>query len=395
MRRFSLYDAEGELGRRWNAPGQLSVESAAPGARVSLERAVGVDADGGAPVAPAAPRDLGPTPLAPTPIERGAYVVIVSAPGRAPLRYPVIVGRGEKLALALDPPLVAEVPEGFVYIAPGRFLFGSADEEGVRRGFFNALPRHEVRTGSYLIGRSEVTFRDWIDYLESLPPGERARHVPASDAKVGQSGALRLEERPEGGWRLVLQPMNRVYEARAGERLVYPGRIQRADQNWLRFPVTGVSGEDAVAYAAWLDATGRLPGARLCTEYEWERAARGADGRNYPHGARLGLDDANFDETYGREAMGPDEVGSHPGSQSPFGLDDMTGNAFEWTRSSLDDGQFIVRGGSFFHDPKTAQIVNRTLTVSTFRDGTIGLRLCVTFPRPSATDQAAPKRQSP
>ncbi|HEU4535065.1 MAG TPA: SUMF1/EgtB/PvdO family nonheme iron enzyme, partial [Polyangiaceae bacterium] len=380
VRRFSLYDPDGELTRRWNAPGLLSVESSAPGARVALERAEGAarpDPEGAAPAPDAAPaaRELGPTPLAPTEVERGAYVIVVSAPGRVDLRYPVLVGRGERLALSLDPPPAADVPAGFVYVAPGRFLFGSADEERVRRGFFDALPRHEVRTGGYLIARTEVTYADWFAYLESLPPAERARRTPHAEAKVGQSGALRLEER-EGGWRLALQPMNRVYEARAGEKLVYGGRAQHAAQNWLKFPVTGISAEDAVAYAAWLDTSGRLPGARLCTDYEWERAARGADDREFPQGDKLGPEDANFDKTYGRENMGPDEVGRHPASRSPFGLDDMAGNAFECTRSAIDD-KFVVRGGSFFHDDKTAQIVNRTAISATFREASIGARLCV------------------
>lgn len=147
--------------------------------------------------------------------------------------------------------------------------------------------------------------------------------------------------------------------------------------------MTAISADDAQAYARWLDTTGRLPGARLCTEYEWERGARGADDREYPHGNRLAPDDANHDQTYGRKpsATGPDEVGSHPASRSPFGLDDMVGNAFEWTVSSLVPGQFVGRGGSFFYDPKTNQIANRQVSLATLRDATLGLRLCATFPR--------------
>ena len=74
-----------------------------------------------------------------------------------------------------------------------------------------------------------------------------------------------------------------------------------------------------------------MPGARLCTELEWERAARGADDRLFPHGDELDADDANFDVTYGRvdSAYGPDVVGSHPASRSPFGVDDLAGNVFE------------------------------------------------------------------
>lgn len=96
-----------------------------------------------------------------------------------------------------------------------------------------------------------------------------------------------------------------------GQHLRYKNRSRAAEQDWTRFPVSGVSYEDAVAYAARLDHTRRIPGARLCDEYERERAARGADGRTFPTGATLELDDANIDVTYGRDllAVGPDEVG--------------------------------------------------------------------------------------
>ena len=127
-------------------------------------------------------------------------------------------------------------------------------------------------------------------------------------------------------------------------------RTRRASQDWLKFPVTGVSPDDAVAYASWLDRSGRVPGARLCSEREWEIAARGADAREFPHGDKISSDDANFDLTYGRKngAFGPDEVGSHPISRSPFSVDDLAGNAWDITTSVLERGQVIVRGGSFY-----------------------------------------------
>src|SRR5678815_2053151 len=107
----------------------------------------------------------------------------------------------------------------------------------------------------------------------------------------------------------------------------------------MKLPVAAVSYEDAVAFAAWLDRSGRVRGARLCDEYEWERAARGADGRTFPTGTVLAPDDANIDVTYGREplAFGPDEIGSHPQSRSPVGADDMAGNiwAVSYTHLTL------------------------------------------------------------
>jgi formylglycine-generating enzyme required for sulfatase activity len=289
----------------------------------------------------------------------------------------VLLGRGERLRLNVELPEAAKVPEGFVYIPEGRFLFGSAADEGVRRGFFSTVPLHEVKTSAYLIARNETTFAEYLAFLESLPAAQAARHRPRV-ASVGFTGALALDRPADGRWRLTLQPAARGYSARAGEPLRYEGRPRRAVQDWMHLPVSGISWDDAEAYLAWLDRTGRVPGARLCTESEWERAARGADEREFPHGARLDPDDANFDETYGKRplAFGPDEVGSHPASRSPFGVDDLAGNVWEWTRSSLADGERTARGGSYYFAEKVCRSVNRQVPEPGLRDSTLGLRVC-------------------
>ncbi|HEU4534766.1 MAG TPA: SUMF1/EgtB/PvdO family nonheme iron enzyme, partial [Polyangiaceae bacterium] len=370
--RFALYDPSGDLARRWDAPALVSLASSPAGARVDLE--------GG----PGPARELGPTPLPPTPLARGSYVLVLSAPGRAAVRYPVLLRRGERLELAIDLPAAADVPAGFVYVPPGRFLFGSAGDEQTRRGYFDTVPLHEVKTGAYLIGRTELTYASWIEFIDTLAPAERARRAPNVGGRVGVNAGLKLEKRADGWW-LVVQSPGRLYEARAGNKFVYARRNERAEQDWLRFPVTGLSAEDVLAYASWLDGTGRLRGAHLCTEYEWERAGRGADGRPYPHGDRLAAEEANYDETYGREDMGPDEVGTRPASRSPFGVDDLVGNAFEWTTSALRPGEFVARGGSYFHDQKTVQLVNRTVSPPSLRDVTLGARLCADFAAPPAS----------
>jgi hypothetical protein len=73
--------------------------------------------------------------------------------------------------------------------------------------------------------------------------------------------------------------------------------------------------------------------------------------------------------------MGPDEIASHPESESPFGLHDVTGNAFEFTLGETP-GEYVAKGGSYYHDRKTANIANRYVLPGSAKDPSLGLRLC-------------------
>lgn len=172
--------------------------------------------------------------------------------------------------------------------------------------------------------------------------------------------------------------------ARSDEPLIYPLRKQRVRQNWLRFPAGSLSYDDAEAYTRWLDTTGKVPGARICDEWEWERAARGADEREWLHGNQLDPEDANFDLTYGRDpaTMGPDEVGSFPASASPFGVLDMAGNGFEWASSRFKPGETLTRSGSYFFGSLTQRATNRSVIHRTMRDPGSTVRVCATYPSP-------------
>jgi formylglycine-generating enzyme required for sulfatase activity len=253
----------------------------------------------------------------------------------------------------------------------------------IRQVFLATAPLHEIRTGAYLIARRETTFREWLEYLESLPAELQARRS-IQVGKGSMTGALDLHQLPDKAWQLTLQPASQAYIARAGQPIAYTSRTVRAKQDWLRFPVSGISFAQAAEYAQWLHETGRVRGARLCTDHEWERAARGADDRTFPHGDSLLPGDANFDETYGKESsnMGPDEVGSYPTSRSPFGVDDMVGNVFEWAISSIEDDKVLLRGGAYIYDQTSVRSDNRTVVDGTFLDPVIGLRICASFPPP-------------
>jgi serine/threonine protein kinase/formylglycine-generating enzyme required for sulfatase activity len=375
LQRLALYDVNGERRARWAAPAQLVIQSEPKGTNVTLLR---FDAGDRGQRRLVTLRDLGAASQFSMELEPGSYLLRFSAEGRAPVRYPVLLSRSEAHHVAVDLPPASAVPPGFIYVPPGRFLFGSTADEEARRTFFNTVPLHPVETRGYLIARYETTYSEWLTYLRALPPEERTLRTPRGG---GLTGVVDLKELAGDVYHLTLKPTIKAYSAREGEMIRYDARDRRAAQDWRRFPVSGISLEDAQAYAAWLSSTGRVPGARLCTEAEWERAARGADGREFPHGDQLDPDDANIDVTYNKQplAFGPDEVGSHPTSVSPFGLEDTCGNVFEWTISSLAPNEHVLRGGAYYYDNTTDRSTNRQVSEPSVRDPNIGIRLCATL----------------
>jgi len=167
-------------------------------------------------------------------------------------------------------------------------------------------------------------------------------------------------------------------------------------------PVATVSWTDALAYSRWLEATLRewpetpaelsrllRDGWRISlpTEAEWEKAARGSDGRIYPWGNEPRRDRAN----YGGRSTAP--VGSFECPECPFGLLDMSGNVWEWTRSpyqaypydesndreGLDaDALWVMRGGSFNDQERNVRTGIRGGADPGVRRPFIGFRLVIT-----------------
>ncbi len=221
----------------------------------------------------------------------------------------------------------------WVDIPAGPFIMGSSEEDvwaavatcnawegSCEFGWFDSeLPRRTVTLPAYGITRYEIT---------------SAQYQACVDAGVCAQAGQRITDD------------NIAYDA----RFVEPA-----------YPVAGVSWYDANGYCHWL-------GARLPTEEEWEKAARGRNGRSYPWGSSLDTALANL------YSGAPAPVGSYAAGASPYGVEDMAGNVFEWTSSSVN-GRFVLRGGSWHAYPFRARTADRgTKLAPDFASYDIGFR---------------------
>lgn len=197
---------------------------------------------------------------------------------------------------------------------------------------------HQMQIKPFLIDKYPVTNQDFKRFLDS------AHYQPADDHNFLKDW--------QGG--------------------MYP-------QGWERRPVTWVSLEDARAYASW--AKKRLP-----HEWEWQYAAQGSDERAYPWGNSPNAE-AIPAESHARDLRGPSPVDAHPKGASPFGVEDLVGNVWQWTDEYMDDHTraAILRGGSYYRPAGSLWYFPQNHTLSEHgkyllmapskdRSGTLGFR---------------------
>jgi formylglycine-generating enzyme required for sulfatase activity len=185
-----------------------------------------------------------------------------------------------------------------VYVPAGEFRMGSI-KESLRKfvdhpdHYNKEFPQHMVKLDAFWISKYQITNAQYAMFLNAMGNQEEGGVTWLKADGYG----VRIHKLG-GGW--------------------------RADSGYADHPVVGVSWYGARAYAEWI-------GACLPTEAEWEKAARGTDGRIYPWGNELPTDDlCNF----GDRDRGTTPVGKYSSQgDSPYGCADMAGNVREWTRS--------------------------------------------------------------
>jgi formylglycine-generating enzyme required for sulfatase activity len=207
----------------------------------------------------------------------------------------------------------AGLPEmAWCEVEAGAFTMGSDERD-------NEKPPHEVTLPTYRISRYPVTNAQFAPFIDDGGYTDKWRQCWT------EAG---WQEKEKTDWQ---QP-----------HYWHNSRYNQANQ-----PVVGVSWYEAVAYCRWLTerlrAAGELEQAeviRLPTEAEWEKAARGSDGRRYPWGDEANPDKANYVDT----GLGdPCAVGCFVQGESPYGCQDMSGNVWEWGATQGKKGEYELQ----------------------------------------------------
>jgi formylglycine-generating enzyme required for sulfatase activity len=228
-------------------------------------------------------------------------------------------------------------------------------------------------------------------------------HIPAGPFMMGSDDRKDEEadnrEKPQHNiktsydyWLARFPVTNEQYHTFVQSRSIHPVSNWKSKKD---HPVVNVTWSDAMTYCRWLNdfLEGEMSEnliIRLPTEAEWEKAARGADGRIYPWGDEFVEDKCN---TYEGGIGDTSPVGAYsPEGDSPFDCADMSGNVWEWTHTLFreypyvsDDGREsenepgtrIVRGGSFYNDYGGIRCASRNSHNPGGRYNHIGFRVCI------------------
>jgi formylglycine-generating enzyme required for sulfatase activity len=262
-----------------------------------------------------------------------------------------------------------------VYVPEGDFTMGSNE------GDSDEQPVHTVYLDAYWIDQTEVTNAMFQVFVNDT--GYR------TDAE-------------KDGYAWVFDPNSASWSGVIGADWSHP-RGPSSNLNGLEdHPVVQVSWNDAAAYCEWADPSTGSGQVRLPTEAEWEKAARGTDGRTYPWGNRspagsllnfadvnLNVDWADKDANDGYQFTAP--VGSYPNGASPYGALDMAGNVWEWVADWYGETYYsqspssnpqgpasgtarVLRGGSWYFDEDLVRSADRYRLDPSGSDFTLGFR---------------------
>lgn len=285
-------------------------------------------------------------------LPHGPYALHVSAEGYAPLELPLALDRLAHVQVRVPMWPRASVPEDFVVISAGPFRAGAHDAL--------SLEQEVVELDAFALQRTPVTCGQYVAFLNAIAdddPDLARRHAPR-----------------------VRDDMPSYFPLEDG-RYVVPRQDADGDAWDPQWPICIINRIDALAYIAWRSEIDQRA-YRLPTSMEWEKAARGVDGRLYPWGHHFDASFCHMRESAPGKSM-PKPVGSTPTDRSPYGVLDMAGNIAEWTSTPADPaaGTYVLRGGSFNSFPLMCRLDWHQTSPEHYRHVHYGFRMALDLRR--------------
>ena len=292
-----------------------------------------------------APHDkLGTTPVE-VPLERGSYLVLLRAEGRAEVHYPVLIERSRDWDGVVQLPEPLDEDECFV---PGGPFWAGGDPDA-----FLPLPRQRARAGSFVARRFNVTLREYLDFLDDLvDQGQQERALELAPRGHRSLGGAPYTPLVDGRFQLVVDEEGDVWRE--------------------RWPAIGIHLVCVQAYVAWHRARTGLPW-RLPTELEWEKLARGVDGRHYPWGDHFDPSWCSMRLSTPEHQPQLCEVDDWPLDVSPYGVRGLAGGVRDWCQPEGD--VVVVKGGTWSGDSRNGRAASRLEIDGDTRYLNMGFRL--------------------
>ncbi|HUR26723.1 MAG TPA: SUMF1/EgtB/PvdO family nonheme iron enzyme, partial [Planctomycetota bacterium] len=274
---------------------------------------------------------IGTVPFAARALPPGSYLLLVRQEGSEDLRLPFQLEAGHEEILWAELFAEGTTPPGFVRIAAGSFASGAREFRENGGDPYPTYPPETLWLDDFWISRTQVTVGEYLEYLNDVLNDpvlgeelEQGMEI-GTYARIPRSSFIDRVDRPT---------CNPVWE-RVGNRFVTTWDPKR--------PITDITCHDADAYCLWITQRARARGSewsfRLPTEHEWEKAARGADGRNSPWGGpsqpRFSCWESGTDPEVQRLEMKYWELACESTAratrdESPFGVFRTAGTILEW-----------------------------------------------------------------
>ncbi len=304
-------------------------------------------------------RLLGRTPLRGVELPMGSHLLVLKTEGFPDARYPLLVRRLERHEGYVRFYSAEQIGEHFAYVPGGPYV-----SRGTTTEYGDQEPTRESVLPDYAISREPVTFRSYMAFLDTLSDEEAQARLPR--------GAIDGDycRREDGGWQPIYE---KIFEGAIRE--VYPDPEIIWD-----LPVIGVSWDDATAWCAWASSV-RGVELRLPSESEWEKAARGVDGRVFPWGSAYDATFANWKGS--RPSFSQLEpVGTYPLDISVYGVRDLCGGVSDWCSNwfKRDQNLRAVRGNNWNTGGRRS-LAERSGHFPKTRTAGIGFRIAKTLKR--------------